>query len=254
MRGWADSSRRDAQGGARGVGRGPGRRGRAGVARRRASDLALLMVYVLAMWMGSACAVRRSVPASIPSGPAPIRVETRAAPGGTPSEPVGEALPRLPGTNRVYPSQDPRNQAKADAPEAFPLGGAVAGSVAGKAAADSVDEGSGSERVAEAPPAGSAVQEPAAAGSAPAPSSPSPVWSVQVLASSSISVARERAEALAPFFSEPLRVEPAGGLFKVRVGRCATRDGAEALRRKAIDAGLRDAFVVPVNPDDEPSR
>jgi hypothetical protein len=118
----------------------------------------------------------------------------------------------------------------------------VAGSVAEEALADSV---------AEDAVVGAIAEDATAKTSVAVPPPPSAAWSVQLLASSSLSVARERAGALAPYFPEPLSVEPMAGLFKVRVGRCATRGEAEALRRKALDLGLRDAFVVPAGPSGE---
>jgi hypothetical protein len=178
----------------------------------------------------------------------------------------------LPGTNRVYPSQDPRNHATPDAPEAFPLPGAVAGSVVKGAvaesaaedamaesldenpAAESVDEDAMAESLDEDPAAESVDEDPTPGASVVVSPPPSAAWSVQLLASSSLSVARERAGALTPYFPEPLRVEPVAGLFKVRVGRCANRGEAEALRRKALDLGLRDAFVVPAEAGGEAPR
>jgi hypothetical protein len=74
---------------------------------------------------------------------------------------------------------------------------------------------------------------------------PAGAWCVQLFASASAAIARERAQTLARHFSDPPRVEPVAGLFKVRVGHCATKDEAEVLRRRAVDLGLRDAFVVP---------
>jgi hypothetical protein len=124
-----------------------------------------------------------------------------------------------------------------DAPEAFPLAGAVAGPVA---------KGAVTESVAGDPAAGSIVGDSADTSVASSPPPPA-AWSVQLLASSSLSVARERAEALTSYFAEPPRVESLAGLFKVRVGRCATRGQAEALRREALALGLSDAFVVPAD-------
>jgi hypothetical protein len=195
--------------------------------------------------------------------PVPGGTATPTVPGTIPSGSNSDAFPPLPGTNRVYPSQDPRNHAAPDAAEAFPLAGSVAGSVVkgtgagtvaedptadsvtGKSAAESLDEDPAAEPVAEDP-----MAEESAAVSPPS----SAAWSVQLLASSSPSVARERAEALTRYFPDPPRVEPVAGLFKVRVGRCATRGEAEALRRKALDLGLRDAFVVPAEAGGETPR
>jgi hypothetical protein len=130
----------------------------------------------------------------------------------------------------------------------------VAGSVAEEALADSVAENPVADSVDGDAVAGAIAEDATAETSLAVPPPPSAAWSVQLLASSSLSVARERAGALAPHFPEPLSVEPVAGLFKVRVGRCATRGEAEALRRKALDLGLRDAFVVPAGPGGETPR
>jgi len=230
--------------------------------------IARLAVSALAVGLGVGCAARRPTPTPVPvsvpaSVPPPLVHEQGAIPTipGTPSSgSSSDAFPRLPGADRVYPSQDPRNHATPDEPEAFPLPGAVAGSVGMGAVEESVAEGAVAESVAEDAVADStagdqvaeSVAEDAGAEKSGEISLPlSAAWSVQLLASSSLSVARERAGALAPYFPEPPRVEPVAGLFKVRVGRCATRGEAEALRRKALELGLRDAFVVPAEPRGE---
>jgi hypothetical protein len=218
----------------------------------------LLLVFALAAGLGAGCAARRPAPAATPApvtAPAvPGQAATPTVPGTASSATISDAFPPLPGTGRVYPSQDPRNRAVPGAPEAFPPPGAMAGSVVQSGVAESGEGAPAEESVAEDARAATATEGPTAGASVAVVPSPSSGWSVQLLASSSLPVARERAEALAPFFPEPPRVEPAGGLFKVRVGRCATRDEAEALRRKALGLGLRDAFVVPSTARGEPRR
>jgi hypothetical protein len=265
MRGWAGSSRRGWLGEAAGAGRRSGRPGRGVAPGGRHRTLGLMLVCGLAVGLGAGCAARRAAPAPTSTFPPPVpgQAATPTIPANAPSGSSSDAFPPLPGTNRVYPSQDPRNRATPDAPEAFPVPGAASGSVADDAVAESEDEDSVTGLVAEDELADSvaenpaadlvdgdavtgAIAEDAAAGDSAAVSPPrSAAWSVQLLASSSLSVARERAGALAPYFPEPLSVDPVAGLFKVRVGRCATRGEAEALRRKALDLGLRGAFVVP---------
>jgi hypothetical protein len=271
MCGWAGSSRRHRLGEAAEAGRRRGYPGRGVAPGGRDLALAVLLVCGLAAGLGVGCAARRTAPAPAPIPPPPVpgQAATPTVPANAPSASSRDAFPPLPGTNRVYPSQDPRNRTTPDAPEAFPLPGALSESVAEDAVAESEGEDSVTGSVAEDELADSVVENPmadlvdgdvvtgavaedAAAGDSGAvPPRPSAAWSVQLLASSSLSVARERAGALAPYFPEPLSVEPVAGLFKVRVGRCATRGEAETLRRKAIDLGLRDAFVVPVGPGGE---
>lgn len=212
--------------------------------------LLLFPIALLILFLGSGCATRRPVagpgPIPIPSSPAPLsgQVETTVVPGAIPSEPDTDASPSLPGADRVYPSQDPRNRVNPDAPEAFPLRAGVAGQTAEGMLPQGSAAGASGPITEGTLPGGSAAGEP----------SKSLVWSVQLLASGSAAIARERAGALAPYFDEAPRVVPAAGLFRVRVGHCAARDEAEAVRRKAVDLGLRDAFVVPAEASSEPPR
>lgn len=285
MHGSAGSSSRGSHGEDAAAGDQAGRAGRGVAPGGRDHSRALFWICVLAAALVAGCAARRTASAPAPAPPSPVptpgQVATPARPGTTPVPTTADAFPPLPGTNRVYPSQDARNQVVADAPEAFPLarsvpraaakgaaagpaGGdsatvsaaedraagsgaedSVSGSVVEDAKADTLDEEVMAEPVAESPLAEESV--------AVSPSTPSG-WSVQLLASSSLPVARERAAGLTRYFPEPPRVEPVGGLFKVRVGHCATRGEAERLRRKALKLGLRDAFVVAPGDDGESRR
>jgi hypothetical protein len=231
MRGCAGSS--DSRGEDAVRGGGARRPARGGVPVEGALSLTVLLAGMLIASFGAGCAARRPVVASSPpsvpepSTQTPAQTPTLPSQGLARSGAEKDSFPPLPGTDRVYPSQDPRNQLGPGAPEAFPHGAAIA------------------EPVAAGP-------DPARLGAA----SPAPParWSVQLLASASAEVARERAATLAPYFAEPPRVEPAGGLFKVRVGHCASRDEAEALRRHAVHLGLGDAFVVPMQANGDPPR
>lgn len=255
MRGWGVSSNRSYRcGGAASAGRagspdcGIPRAGHACVR-------TVLVVSTLAIGLGAGCASRppAGVPAPVPTVPAPEPGAAPVRPVAMPPDTSGERFPPLPGTTRDYPSRDARNHPGPGAPEAFPLPGPGAAAVEPGVLAEMVGEARAAELAAADPPAAMPDDVPPAApvaseqmpGDSVAVSLPtSAVWSVQLLASSSSSVARERAAGLSRYFAEPPRVEAVGGLFKVRVGRCATRDEAETLRRKAQSLGLRDAFVV----------
>jgi hypothetical protein len=223
--------------------------------------LALVPATALLLCLGSGCAARRpgvgdgTVREPGVATPIPVQAEPGLTPGVTPPAPEETGYPALPGADRVYPSQDPRNRVNPEAPEAFPLGGVVPGPVA-----------AGGRQGEPGQPAGPRQGEPQAAAPGPATESAQPEesevaatapasgWSVQLLASASAAVARERAGTLAQYFEEAPRVVPAAGLFRVRVGHCATRDEAERLRRIAVDLGLRDAFVVTVEAGGEMPR
>ncbi len=135
--------------------------------------------------------------------------------------PPGPPLSRepLPGSDRVYPSQDPGNQARPEAPDAFPAPG---GSRAEP----------GSTRTQ--PAGGQATREPAG----------QTLHEVQVFASGSAEAAREKAVEIAEMLHLPVRVIREGGLHLVRVGEAADRGEAERLLRMAIHLGYRDAMVV----------
>jgi len=77
------------------------------------------------------------------------------------------------------------------------------------------------------------------------------VYRVQLMATADGALAQRRAQEYRRVFSEPVRVDAEGGFFKIRIGACAERRAAEALQRKAIAAGVRDAFVMEAN---EPAR
>ncbi len=134
--------------------------------------------------------------------------------------PPGPPLSRepLPGSDRVYPSQDPGNQASPGAADAFPAPGgsrAVPGAV-------------------EAAPVPGVAREPAG-----------PVlYQVQVFASGSVEAARNRAIEIAEMLHLPVRVIREGGLHLVRVGEEHDIGEAERLKRLAVDLGYRDAMVV----------
>jgi cell division septation protein DedD len=108
------------------------------------------------------------------------------------------------------------------------------------------------------PGAGEAMPHPAAA---PAPASALAaggaigvtrvVYRVQLMATADGALAERRAQEFRRVFSEPVRVDAEGGFFKIRVGACAERGAAETLQRKAVAAGIRDAFVMEAN---EPAR
>jgi hypothetical protein len=254
MRGWAGSSRRVTLRGATTADEPRGRLCLSAFARRCHAAVSLLFILMPAVWLGGGCAARRPVVTEIPPSPVSERAVTPEVARTPRPAPEGEAFSPLPGTDRVYPSQDPRNQARPGAPEAFPLTGALEAPGAGvPVAAEVVEQPALTPAAGNAAP-DSVAAEPGTAESAAESPPPAAAWSVQLLASSSMPVARERAESLAPYFAEPTRVEPEGGLFKVRVGRCGSRDEAEALRRRASELGLRDAFVVPPKAGGGPPR
>lgn len=190
------------------------------------------------------CASRaRVVPVPIQKPPAEeVRLEPR---DGADSD--VRAAP-LPGAERVYPSQDPRNQTVPGAPVAFPESPA-APSGAKVPPQPEIPSPEATAPSAVSPPDG-AVAPPGetnrssgpSAGSAPALAEEG--FSVQLFATNSRVAADQRATDLRRYFELAPRVTAEGGLFKVRLGPYAERDAAENVRRRAFDLGFRDAFVV----------
>jgi hypothetical protein len=88
----------------------------------------------------------------------------------------------------------------------------------------------------------------------PAPPEPEPAeepepqivygYRVQVFASSTEQGAEKAAAAAREVFSEPIYIEYVAPLYKVRVGDCFSRGEADALKKKAISLGYRDAWIV----------
>jgi hypothetical protein len=191
---------------------------------RLLSGAALLVLLAL---LPAGCASRRAAPPDLtrPQG-SPPPVETGEVSAAVP----GAEAPALPGAGRVYPSREEKNQAPADAPEAFALD---AGAPPTPAPLQAV---SGRRRRTASLP-----DEPSDR------SSRREVFSVQLFASASRALAERRGSQLEARFSAPVRVEKEEGLFKVRLGLFATRAEAERSRRRALDLGLRDAFVVKRN-------
>ncbi len=81
------------------------------------------LILAAALFGSGACASHHTTappPEPVPEA-APSASGQTSAPGPAPAAQGRESnAPYLPGTDRVFPSQDPRNHAAADAPEAFP--------------------------------------------------------------------------------------------------------------------------------------
>ncbi len=137
---------------------------------------------------------------------------------------VGRNLPPVPGADRVYPSDDPRNRPNSGASEAFPLPGNVT-PVQTRVTTERLRvNGEG----AILPPGGSTPTG----------------FAVQLFASRSRAMAEERAREIAAHLGEPVEVREENGLYKARIGAMSGRSEAEQLRRRVIELGFRDAFVV----------
>jgi hypothetical protein len=121
-------------------------------------------------------------------------------------------------------------------------GGAAAGTASGGASA-------------AAPATGAAAAGTAAAGTAAAaaPSTTAtaggPCWRLQVGAplESEKDKADSRREAAQSLLMVPFTIVPEKGYLKVRTSDCMGRDAADALKKRAVDSGFGDAFLIDTN-------
>lgn len=131
---------------------------------------------------------------------------------------------KVPGQDRSYPSEDPRNRPQSNAP-------ALPGSVP--------------------PPAGQPAEPSARKAPRPAadfapPTVPAGVsrFRVQVFASVSLQTALKTREEVAGVVEEPVFLEREQEVWKVRVGDLSERVAADGIRRRLMGLGYDDAFVV----------
>ena len=133
---------------------------------------------------------------------------------------------------------------------------ADSGSAAPGMAAPSATAGGaapGTSTASAAPAAAAAGATGAAAATAAAPSSTStangPCWRLQVGAplASEKDKADSRREAAQSLLMVPFTIVPEKGYLKVRTSDCMDRDAADALKKRAVDSGFGDAFLLDTN-------
>ena len=131
-------------------------------------------------------------------------------------------------------------------------GSAAPGLAAPGAAAGAAATGTSTSSAA-APAAAAAGATGAAAATAAAPSSTStangPCWRLQVGAplASEKDKADSRREAAQSLLMVPFTIVPEKGYLKVRTSDCMDRDAADALKKRAVDSGFGDAFLLDTN-------
>jgi len=128
------------------------------------------------------------------------------------------------------------------APSASGVGGAPAASGASSGAA-ATGAAAGAAAGASAASAGSPAATSAAGGKN------GPCWRLQVGAplESEKEKADGRREAAQSLLMAPFTIVPEKGYLKVRTSDCMSRDAADALKKRAVDSGFDDAFLIDTN-------
>jgi len=153
----------------------------------------------------------------------------QAAPIPSATQPLGTE------TSTVTMGETPPAAAPAAA-SAPPAGGAGSGAAAPAATGAA---GAGAAAAASGAATGSASSTPAA-------SPTSPCWRLQVGAplESEKDKADSRLEAAQSLLMAPFTIVPEKGYLKIRTRDCMTRETADALKKRAVDSGFSDAFLV----------
>jgi hypothetical protein len=117
------------------------------------------------------------------------------------------------------------------------------GSAATGAAAGAAPTGAASAAGAAPPAVGTA------AGASAASAGSGPCWRLQVGAplESEKEKADARLEAAQSLLMASFTIVPEKGYLKVRTSDCMTREAADALKKRAVDSGFTDAFLVDTN-------
>lgn len=177
-----------------------------------------------------------------PDGPEerPARADETQGPPEKPALVEAERI-RLPGQDRLLPSEDPRNRPDGGgAATLFRSPPAVGPPAASRAKSDpamDTPESDSKRSAGAAPGAASKRSEEAWK-----PGRPSYV--VQVFATRTTTRAHALWHELEEALGIPVVVEDEDGIWKVRIGREAERSAAEKLRRRLMAMGYEDAFIV----------
>lgn len=178
----------------------------------------------LALLLAVGCAGRSKVAPPRPPGVHEAGEEAeRREPARQPLEEAEPTL-RLPGQDRVYPSEDPRNR-----PGAVSGGLRIGGQESAAVSHDSA-----------------IVPDPEAEFAPPAVAPGEARYRVQMLASMSRASAMAFRAEMAGILDAPVFIEHEPGIWKVRAGDCSEQSEAESLRRRIVGLGYDDAFVVEI--------
>ncbi len=224
---------------------------------RAARAAAAALGAALLLVLGCAHAPR-SGPASQPAAaaeprPAATAAPADASPAGTPAPDAARPAPTAPPTGapaRLDPSEEITPAELATIPDPVAGSGGPGGSTGGPGGPGSSSRDTTAAPL-EAPPestaAGGKGDGPAGGeGHAPAPSET--VWSVQIYASEDLKEAETVARRAAAALRSEAFVTSEPPLHKVRVGRFATEQEAQALRDRAVRAGFAGAFRIRIGP------
>ena len=167
--------------------------------------------------------------------PAATYDSLQAAPIPTATQPLGTETSTVTRdeTPSTAPSAASAPAATGTAPGAAATGGATSGAAAPAAAGAA---GAGAAAAASGTPAGTA----------PASTPTGPCWRLQVGAplESEKEKADQRLEAAQSLLMAPFTIVPEKGYLKIRTRDCMSRETADALKKRAVDSGFSDAFLV----------
>lgn len=207
-------------------------------------------LILLAVVATAGCAAKGKVlppPATVEQSGGKEREEEVSKATAAPPVEEAESTLRLPGQDRVYPSEDPRNR-----PGTLTIGGGERRVVEPGTPAEpraAVEPGAPAGPGAQVAPATHdqpIIPDPEDEFAPPPVRSGDARYRVQLLASMGRATAMALREEMAGVLAIPVFVEHEPGIWKVRAGDFRERVEAEALRRRIVGLGYADAFVVEV--------
>ncbi len=199
----------------------------------RASSSAILTILLLASGCGGRA---RTAPPPVKDVTTPRKVSAAKRPEK--AKGVEENGVRLPGQDRSYPSEDPRNRPQSDSPALAPTSPAPPPSTLGGGRVDAPS--------APAPRTPAVARVPSELSDFGPPLVPRGElrFRVQILASVAFNTALRARDELSKSIEAPVYLEREQEIWKVRVGDFPDRATADDVRRRLIGLGYDDAFVV----------
>jgi len=181
--------------------------------------------------------------------PAAAYDSLQAAPVPAATQPLGTEVSTVTladSSSSALPSNPAATGAATSTASGAAATGAAAGAAGGATAGSAASGGAATGGAAGAAAAGGAAAGGAAASSA---SGTGPCWRLQVGAplESEKEKADSRRDAAQSLLMVSFTIVPEKGYLKVRTTDCMGRDAADALKKRAVESGFDDAFLVDTN-------